>query len=442
MAEARHDHDTERAVLGAMLQNPEIFDECTAVLAGPGDFHKPTHAALYQAMTALRDDTGDRVDALSLTHAIEPAELKRLGGADYLQACMAAAPLISAGPKYARELRGLATMRDMQALAAVIAHRAGTLTADKAHDLVELAQASIADITAGDPARAELPAWSTLVPEAFTEMENIQQQAETGVLPGLPTGWTDLDQLLNNLQGGQVVVVAGRPGIGKSIAGRCIAQHVAMRRKTPALICSLEMSRHEITMALLSAGAGVPLNAIRSGTIDDMQWGRLARYFGDTEDALLYVDDTVRSIAEARTIMRRQIRDGRKPGLVVWDYLQLTQTPGPDRGRQEAVSALSRDFKLFAREFDIPVVLLSQLNRGPEQRQDKRPTLADLRESGSIEQDADIVILLHSDAYYDKESPRAGEIDFIVAKNRHGGLDTVTLAAQLHLQRFMDFAIA
>lgn len=437
---ARADQDTEQAVLGAMLQNNDVFDDITAVLAGPQDFHHPRHSELYRAMTALREH--GPVDPLTLTHHLEPADLKRLGGADYLQTCMQAAPLISAGPTYARQLRGLAKLRAAQQHAASTAHWAASYTAEHADELIDRVQAGAAELALTDPQRSDVPTWDTIAADTFDDIERIEHDAKTGTLPGIPTGWSDLDRILNNLQGGQVIVIAGRPGVGKSVAGRGIAQHNAMRRKAPVLLFSLEMSRRECAMALLSAGAGVPLHNIRSGTLTDHHWSRLARYLADTGDAPLMIDDTPGAgLAHARAVMQRLIRNDRKPHLIVWDYLQLTDVPGYDGRRQEAVGALSRGFKLLAKEYDIPVVLISQLNRGPEQRQDKRPVLADLRESGAIEQDSDVVILLHRDDYHDKEHARAGELDLIVAKNRHGATDTVTVAAQLHLQRLMDMAL-
>ena len=219
------------------------------------------------------------------------------------------------------------------------------------------------------------------------------------------------------------------------------ARNAAVRHNMASAIFSLEMSKIEIVTRLLSAEARVPLHVLRSGQLSDDDWTRLARRMGEISEAPIFVDDTPNmTLMEIRAKARR-LRQRHDLKLVIVDYLQLMTSPKRVESRQQEVADLSRGLKLLAKEIECPVVAVSQLNRGPEQRTDKRPQLSDLRESGSIEQDADVVILLHRDDYYDKESPRAGEADFIVAKHRNGPTDTVTVAAQLHFSRFVDMAI-
>ena len=219
------------------------------------------------------------------------------------------------------------------------------------------------------------------------------------------------------------------------------ARNAAIRANQAAAIFSLEMSKVEIVMRLLSAEARVPLHVLRSGQLSDDDWTKLARCMGEISEAPLFVDDTPNmNLMEIRAKARR-LKQRHDLKMIVVDYLQLMSSPKKTESRQQEVAELSRGLKLLAKEVECPVIAVSQLNRGPEQRTDKRPQLSDLRESGSIEQDADVVILLHRDDYYDKESPRAGEADFIVAKHRNGPTDTVTVAAQLHLSRFVDMAI-
>jgi replicative DNA helicase len=220
------------------------------------------------------------------------------------------------------------------------------------------------------------------------------------------------------------------------------ARNAAVRHNMASAIFSLEMSKIEIVTRLLSAEARVPLHVLRSGQLSDDDWTRLARRMGEISEAPIFVDDTPNmTLMEIRAKARR-MRQRNDLKLVVVDYLQLMSSPKRTESRQQEVAELSRGLKLLAKEIECPVIAVSQLNRGPEQRTDKRPQLSDLRESGSIEQDADVVILLHRDDYYDKESPRAGEADFIVAKHRNGPTDTVTVAAQLHFSRFVDMAIS
>ncbi|MEV4117376.1 replicative DNA helicase [Micromonospora sp. NPDC049645] len=226
-----------------------------------------------------------------------------------------------------------------------------------------------------------------------------------------------------------------------STASMDFARNAAIRANQAAAIFSLEMSKVEIVMRLLSAEARVPLHVLRSGQLSDDDWTKLARCMGEISEAPLFVDDTPSmNLMEIRAKARR-LKQRHDLKMIVVDYLQLMTSPKRTESRQQEVADLSRGLKLLAKEVECPVIAVSQLNRGPEQRTDKRPQLSDLRESGSIEQDADVVILLHRDDYYDKESPRAGEADFIVAKHRNGPTDTVTVAAQLHLSRFVDMAI-
>ncbi|MFI6758177.1 replicative DNA helicase [Micromonospora sp. NPDC050417] len=237
--------------------------------------------------------------------------------------------------------------------------------------------------------------------------------------------------------------LAGRSMIPthNSTASMDFARNAAIRANQAAAIFSLEMSKVEIVMRLLSAEARVPLHVLRSGQLSDDDWTKLARCMGEISEAPLFVDDTPNmNLMEIRAKARR-LKQRHDLKMIVVDYLQLMSSPKRTESRQQEVAELSRGLKLLAKEVECPVIAVSQLNRGPEQRTDKRPQLSDLRESGSIEQDADVVILLHRDDYYDKESPRAGEADFIVAKHRNGPTDTVTVAAQLHLSRFVDMAI-
>ncbi|HEX5540867.1 MAG TPA: replicative DNA helicase [Micromonospora sp.] len=237
--------------------------------------------------------------------------------------------------------------------------------------------------------------------------------------------------------------LAGRSMIPthNSTASMDFARHAAIRHNCASAIFSLEMSKVEITMRVLSAEARVPLHVLRSGQLSDDDWTKLARRMGEISEAPLFVDDTPNmNLMEIRAKARR-LKQRHDLKLIVVDYLQLMTSPKRVESRQQEVAELSRGLKLLAKEVECPVIAVSQLNRGPEQRTDKRPQLSDLRESGSIEQDADVVILMHRDDYYDKESPRAGEADFIVAKHRNGPTDTVTVAAQLHMSRFVDMAI-
>lgn len=441
----RNDQGAEQAVLGAMLQDRagDTFDEITTLLGGPLAFYRPQHGALYEALLQYRASGLPVGDVLTFTEQLDSEQLKRVGGVPYIHTCMSAVPTVVNGAYYARQVAELALLRDLETQGIKTIQMARQAAPSAAADVLEVVQADFGQLALGGATDLDIPTWQTSTQDALNEIERIGEMAQSGVIPGIPTGFSDLDRLLNNLQGGQLIVAAGRPGMGKSVFGRCLFLNAAMLRQD-AFLFTLEMGRNECTMALLSAGSRVPLHRIKSGQLEDSDWTKIARFLGDHGDATAYIDDRPGiGLADARVVLRRHIARGGKPKLLVWDYAQITHIPSGrrDRGREQEVAELARGFKLLAKEFDIPAILISQLNRGPEQRADKRPQLSDLRESGSLEQDADIVIFIHRDDYYDKQSPRAGEADFIIAKHRGGPTDTVTVAAQLHLQRFVDMAI-
>ncbi|NEE34134.1 replicative DNA helicase, partial [Streptomyces sp. SID7982] len=275
---------------------------------------------------------------------------------------------------------------------------------------------------------------------ALDEIEAIGSRS--GEMTGVPTGFTDLDALTNGMHPGQMIVIAARPAMGKSTLALDFARAASIKNNLPSVIFSLEMGRNEIAMRLLSAEARVALHHMRSGTMTDEDWTRLARRMPEVSAAPLYIDDSPNlSMMEIRAKCRR-LKQRNDIKLVIIDYLQLMQAGGSKRSesRQQEVSDMSRNLKLLAKELEVPVIALSQLNRGPEQRTDKKPMVSDLRESGSIEQDADMVILLHREDAYEKESPRAGEADIIVGKHRNGPTATITVAFQGHYSRFVDMA--
>src|SRR6202020_1302361 len=272
-------------------------------------------------------------------------------------------------------------------------------------------------------------------------MDEIDAIASSGgVSRGVPTGFTELDEVTNGLHPGQMIIVAARPGVGKSTLGLDFMRSCSIKHRLASVIFSLEMSKSEIVMRLLSAEAKIKLADMRSGRMSDDDWTRLARRMSEISEAPLFIDDSPNlTMMEIRAKARR-LKQRADLRLVVVDYLQLMSSGKRVESRQIEVSEFSRSLKLLAKELEVPVIAISQLNRGPEQRTDKKPQLSDLRESGSIEQDADVVILLHREDVYERESPRAGEADLIVAKHRNGPTTTVTVAFQGHYSRFVDMA--
>jgi replicative DNA helicase len=304
-------------------------------------------------------------------------------------------------------------------------------------DLVNNAQAEIYSVTGTQEVEDYVPL-TEAVTVAIDEIEAAKHK--DGSMTGVPTGFTELDELTNGLHPGQMIIVAARPALGKSTLALDFARAAAIKHDLPTIFFSLEMGRSEIAMRLLSAEATVPLQHMRKGTVDNRDWTTIAATRGRINDAPLYIDDSPNmTLVEIRAKCRRlKQRVGLK--MVIIDYLQLMTSGKRVESRQQEVSEFSRALKLLAKELQVPVIALSQLNRGPEQRADKLPALSDLRESGSIEQDADVVVLLHRESAYEKDNPRAGEADLIVAKHRNGPTKTVTVAFQGMYSRFADMA--
>jgi replicative DNA helicase len=430
----------EQCVLGGMLLSKDAVADVIEIIKSV-DFYKPAHTTIYDAILDLYG-RGEPADPITVAAALADAgELGRVGGAPYLHTLIASVPTAANAGYYARIVGERAVLRRLvEAGTRIVQLGYGAVAAGgrDVDDVVDLAQQTVYDVTERRVGE-DFAVLADMLQPTLDEIEAVGAQG--GLMTGVPTGFTDLDRLLNGLHPGQLIVVAGRPGLGKSTVSMDIARNAAIRANQAAAVFSLEMSKIEIVMRLLAAEARVPLHVLRSGQLSDDDWTKLARCMGEISEAPLFVDDTPNmNLMEIRAKTRR-LRQRHDLKVIVVDYLQLMTSPRRVESRQQEVAELSRGLKLLAKEVECPVIAVSQLNRGPEQRTDKRPQLSDLRESGSIEQDADVVILLHRDDYYDKESPRAGEADFIVAKHRNGPTDTVTVAAQLHLSRFVDMAI-
>lgn len=429
----------EQSVLGGMLLSKDAIADVIEILRS-SDFYRPAHSIIFDAILDLYG-RGEPADPVTVTAALTDAgTIGRVGGLAYVHDLVHAVPTAANTAYYARIVAERAVLRRLVEAGTRIVqlgYGAAAGAGRDVDDVVDLAQQAVYEVTERRVSE-DFQVLADVLQPTLDEIEAIG--AQEGMLSGVPTGFSDLDQLLNGLHPGQLIVVAGRPGLGKSTVGLDFVRHAAVRHSLTSAVFSLEMSKVEIVMRILSAEARVPLHVLRSGSLSDDDWTKLARKMGEISEAPLFIDDTPNlTMMEIRAKARR-LKQRHDLKLLVVDYLQLMTSPKRVESRQQEVSELSRGLKLLAKEIDCPVVAIAQLNRGPEQRTDKRPQLSDLRESGAIEQDADVVILLHRDDYYDKESPRAGEADLIVAKNRNGPTDTISVAAQLHLARFVDLA--
>ncbi len=422
----------EQSVLGAMLLSKDAIGDVAETLKGR-DFYRPAHETIYEAILNLYG-RGEPADAITVADELaKRGELGRIGGHIYLHDLLSTVSIASNAGYYAEIVREKAILRRLVEASIKISQLGYTGQGDVA-GIVDAAQQAIYEVAEGK-AGDDYEPLSALMESTLDEIEALSAH---GIMAGVPTGFAELDELTNGLHAGQMVIVAARPGVGKSTLGLDLARAASIQHGLCSAFFSLEMTKTEIVMRLISAEAQVPLHDIRKGRMSDENWGRIARKTADVSSAPLFIDDSPNlTMMEIRAKARR-LKQRHDLKLVIVDYMQLMSSGKRVESRQLEVSEFSRQMKLLAKELDVPVVALSQLNRGPEQRTDKKPMLSDLRESGSLEQDADVVVLLHRDDMYNNASERSGEADFIVAKHRNGQTKTVTVAFQGHYSRFVD----
>ena len=424
----------EQSVLGGMMLSKDAIADVIEQLRGR-DFYRPAHEVVYEAILDLYG-RGAPADAVTVAAELtKRGEIGRFGGAPYLHTLISMVPTAANAGYYARIVRERAMLRRLVDAGTRIVQLGYATDGGEVEDIVNTAQAEIYAVTESRTSEDYVPIADTI----NATMEEIELAGNRGEgMVGVPTGFADLDALTNGLHPGQMIVIAARPAMGKSTFGIDVVRAASIKHNLTSAVFSLEMSRNEITMHLLSAEARVPQQKLRTGAMGEDDWAKIAATMGRISEAPLFIDDSPNmSLMEIRAKCRR-LKQRHDLKLVVIDYLQLMTSGKRVESRQQEVSEFSRALKLLAKELEVPVIAISQLNRGPEQRTDKRPAMSDLRESGSIEQDADMVILLHREDAYEKESPRAGEADLIVAKHRNGPTDTITVAFQGHYSRFVD----
>jgi replicative DNA helicase len=427
----------EQCVLGGMLLSKDAIADVVEVLR-PGDFYRPVHQTIYDAVLDLYGK-GEPADPVTIAAELtREGSFERVGGGPYLHTLVASVPTAANAGYYAEIVRERAILRRLVEAGTKVVqlgYGAAAGMGGDVDDVVDRAQAAVYEVverrTSEDYIGLEAAMWQT-----YNEIEAIGNRG--GELFGVPTGFRDLDELTNGLHAGQLIVIAGRPGMGKTTMAMDTLRSASIGHNQASVLFSLEMGKSEITMRLLSAEARIPLTRIRTGTLTDDDWTKLARRMGEVAQAPMFIDDSPNlTMMEIRAKARR-LKQRHDLRLVVVDYLQLMTSPKRVENRQQEVAEMSRSLKLLAKELEVPVIAVSQLNRGAEQRSDKKPQLSDLRESGAIEQDADIVILLHREDAYERESPRAGEADLIVAKHRNGPTKDIVVSSQLHYSRFVD----
>jgi len=379
--------EAEMSVLGGMLLSKDAIADVIELIRST-DFYRPAHQTIYDAIVDLYGK-GDPADAVTvMAELTRQGELARVGGGPYLHSLVASVPTAASAGFYARIVRDAAVLRRLVEAGTRIVQLGYAGKGGDVDDLVDRAQQAIFEVTERRTSEDYVPL-SELLQPTLVEIEAIG--ARDGSMYGVPTGFADLDALTNGLHGGQLVILAARPAIGKSTMGLDLARAASIKHGLASVIFSLEMSKHEITMRLLSAEARVSLQNLRTGKMTDDDWTRLARRMGEVANAPLFIDDSPNlTMMEIRAKARR-LKQRNELRLIVVDYMQLMSSPKRVENRQQEVSEISRSMKLLAKELDVPVVAISQLNRSPEQRADKKPQLSDLRESGCLTADTRVM---------------------------------------------------
>lgn len=418
-----------------MMLEKAAVTTCIEVLKAE-DFYRPAHGHIYDAVVALFE-RNEPVDEITVHGALRTAgKLETVGGLAYLNELCASTPTAANVEHYARMVRNSAlTRRLIQAATGIVS--AGFDGRGDVSVLLDQAESTIFEITSARDQRSYTE-MKDAVKDAFKAIEQLYERRDP--ITGVATHYYELDKMTSGLQPSDLVIVAGRPSMGKTAFALNVAQNAALKNNTPVLVFSLEMSTPQLVMRMLCSEARIDAHKLRAGALSKNDWPRLARAAGDLAEAPIFIDDTGSiPVLEMRAKARR-LKAERNLGLIVVDYLQLMRGRAGSEGREKEISEISRGLKALAKELNVPVVALSQLNRSLEQRQDKRPMLSDLRESGAIEQDADVIMFVYRDEYYNPESAEKGVAEIIVGKQRNGPVGTVQLKFFNEFVRFESLA--
>lgn len=433
-----HSVEAEQAVLGGLLIDPLAWDQIADVVT-EGDFYRPDHQLVFGALNELAA-AGKPGDMVTVSEQLQRrARLEEAGGLAYLGTLANNTPTAINVRSYAQIVRERSLLRKLISAGREIA---GSVFSDEglsARDLVDRAEARVFEIAEQSTGRREgAQKISTLLPALIDKIDEWHTNPDK--LRGLPTGFSDFDKKTGGLRPGDLVIVAGRPSMGKTTLAVNIAEYAAVNPATKAAVAifSMEMPSEQVVTRMLSSIGHVPLNGIRSGQISDEDWVRITSATAQLSEARIFIDETpaltpTELRARARRIKREQGLD-----LVVVDYLQLMQVPGTKENRATEIAEISRGLKALAKELSVPVIALSQLNRGVEQRAEKKPVMSDLRESGAIEQDADMILLIYRDEVYNKDTTRRGIAEVELAKHRNGETGVIQLTFQGQYSRFMN----
>ena len=426
--------EAEQAVLGAIFLEPSALTLASEILL-PDDFYRVAHQKIFSVMLDL-NDKGKAIDLVTVTENLASSKLiEDVGGVSYLSELAASVPTAANIEYYARIVEEKSLLRRLIRTASGIAED-GYMREDEVEALLAEAEKNIMEVAQ----RKGGGAFHNIKDVLVRTYDNIEEMHNRkGDITGLETGFAELDRMTAGFQRNDLIIVGARPSVGKTAFALNIAQNVAKKTGENVAIFSLEMGAEQLVMRVLCAEGNIDAQRLRTGSLNDEDWGKLTMAMGSLSNAGIFIDDTpgVR-ITDIRSKCRR-LKQEQGLGMIMIDYLQLILGSGrAGENRQQEVSEISRSLKQLARELQVPVIALSQLSRGVEQRQDKRPMMSDIRESGSIEQDADIVAFLYRDDYYDKESENKNIIEIIIAKQRNGPTGTVQLAFVKEYNKFVN----
>ena len=429
--------EAEQSVLGAILIENTALLKCIEIIT-PEDFYRESHRKIYNAMLDLFDKS-EAIDLVTLTeHLTKKNAIEVVGGASYLASIAAQVPTAANARYHAKIMREKALLRSLLHSSTDIASKVYE-DSSEADELLDYAEKSIFEISDKRIKVAFTPV-RDVINDSIKMIEDLVERKE--VITGVPSGFSDIDEMTTGFQKGDLVILGGRPSMGKTAFGLNIIQHVGVELNEPAAIFSLEMSTRQLMLRMLCSEAMVDSNKVRKGFINRGEdWTKLTGAAGRLKEAPIYIDDSAAiGVLEMRAKARR-LKMEHGLSIIMVDYLQLMSGRGNFERREQEISDISRSLKALARELDVPVIALSQLNRGVEQRTDRRPTLADLRESGAIEQDADVICFLYRDEVYDKDNPdKKGKAEVDIAKQRNGPTGRVKLTFLSKYTRFQSFS--
>ncbi|GAA4498897.1 replicative DNA helicase [Pseudaeromonas paramecii] len=436
-----HSFEAEQSVLGGLLLDNQAWDR-VAERVVEQDFYSRPHRLIFAAMTRLAE-RGHPLDLITLQEALENHEqLAEVGGFAYLVEIAKNTPSAANIAAYADIVRERAVVREMISVAHEIAEAGFDPQGRNAADLLDLAESKVFKIAEQRASESEGPQSLRVVLEKTVDkIEELFRQPHNGVT-GVSSGYTDLDKMTAGFQSSDLIIVAARPSMGKTTFAMNLCEHAALTSDKPVLIFSLEMPSEQIIMRMLASLGRIEQNRVRTGQLDDDDWGRLSSTMGMLlERGKMYIDDSSGlTPTELRSRARRVAREHGGLSMIMIDYLQLMRVPSLSDNRTLEIAEISRSLKALAKELQVPVIALSQLNRSLEQRADKRPVNSDLRESGSIEQDADLIMFIYRDEVYHDDSPDKGIAEIIIGKQRNGPIGRVRLTFQGQFSRFDNYA--